>query len=108
MADVQIGTRLKARNTHFSHRKKAGHSQWASFRSWASVPLRQDRIPPRPANGGCSDRDTFEGTQYAFFTPEKGWSQPVGVFSIVGQRASSSRQNPTAPSQWRMFRSGHV
>ena len=47
--------------------------------------------------------DTFEGTQYAYFTPEKGWSQPAGVFSIVGARATSSKQNPTAPRQWRLL-----
>ncbi|MEP7355680.1 MAG: sialidase family protein [Anaerolineales bacterium] len=47
--------------------------------------------------------DAFEGTQYAFFTPDKGWSQPGGVFSIVGARATSSTSNPTPPSKWRMF-----
>jgi hypothetical protein len=47
--------------------------------------------------------DTFEGTQYAFYTPDTGWSQPAGVFNIVGQHADSSAENPTAPSSWRLF-----
>jgi hypothetical protein len=47
--------------------------------------------------------DTFEGMQYAFYTPENGWSQPAGIFSIVGEHPTSSAQNPSPPREWRLF-----
>jgi len=47
--------------------------------------------------------DKFDGTKYAFFTRDKGWSKPVTVNSIIGTRASTLNAAPVAPSHLKLF-----
>jgi len=47
--------------------------------------------------------DKFDGTKYAYFTVDKGWSKPVTVSAIVGARPTTQSPTPVAPDQLRLF-----
>ena len=50
--------------------------------------------------------DKFDGTKYAYFTSDKGWSKPVTVASIVGARPTGASPTPVAPDQLHLLVDG--
>ena len=47
--------------------------------------------------------DRFEGTKYAFYSADKGWSKPQAVPTIIGSRPAKFGDPPGAPAQLRLL-----